>query len=81
MLVASAALCGCFPGEQRSNARLIPYHHVGTQRVVDPKTGDLVVTSTWQYEDGYTATTTRRIPRGNEDRRNDAPRPEARVTD
>jgi hypothetical protein len=49
---------------------------------VDPATGDTVITQYWVYDDGVSAVTFKRIPRGNTDRRREAPPPpQARFRD
>ncbi|WP_395016710.1 hypothetical protein [Dongia sp.] len=70
---------GCIDPRGQSNARLRDYSLIGEEKAIDPETGDTVVTSHWEYEDGVTTTTKRRIPRGHEDRRWDRPPP--RVVD
>jgi hypothetical protein len=50
------------------------YRLIGDDTVIDPATGETVVTSHWQYENGETTTTTRRYPRGTEWRRRDEPK-------
>ena len=84
MVSAMAAIaCGCVVANPEiSHAQMIRYHHVSKRTAIDPKTGETIITSTWQYDDGYTTTTTKRIPRGNEDRRGErAPRPTPRFRD
>ena len=81
----TTALClrGCAPLVQ-SNARLLKYHLVKDETTIDPQTGETVLTSTWEYEGGggYTTTTTKRLPRGTEQRRGErAPRPAPIVVD
>jgi hypothetical protein len=70
---------GCIDPRGQSNARLRAYTLIGEETVIDPATGDTLVTSHWEYDDGYRTTTKRRIPRGNEDRRLERPPP--RVAD
>jgi len=82
-LVVALALHGCAPVAE-SNARLLEYHLVKDETTIDPVTGETVLTSTWEYEGGggYRVTTTKRLPRGTEQRRGErAPRPEPIVVD
>ncbi|HVM82321.1 MAG TPA: hypothetical protein VMW18_00425 [Candidatus Binatia bacterium] len=53
--------------------RLMSYKLISDEAVVDPATGETIVTSHWQYENGETTTTSKRYPRGTEWRRNDHP--------
>jgi hypothetical protein len=49
---------------------------------IDQATGDTLITSYWQYHNGATAMTFKRIRRGNTDRRRDyADPPPARIRD
>ncbi|GAB2179527.1 hypothetical protein [Dongia sp. agr-C8] len=79
MILTQAFACADPRGQ--SNARIIRYDLTAEERVIDPLTGETVITSHWEYEDGYKTTTVKRIPRGNEVRRWDRARPEPRVTD
>ena len=73
-------LRGCVVVE--SNARLLEYKLLKDETTIDPQTGETVMTSTWLYESGWTQTTTKRIPRGNEQRRGERPpRPAPIVVD
>lgn len=75
ILVMLATQGGCIDPRGQSSARLRAYTLVGEERVIDPATGETVVTSVWEYDDGYRTTTKRRIPRGSEDRRLERPPP------
>lgn len=55
--------------------KTIDYEKTGETRAVDPITGETVVTAYWRYADGVQTTTFLRIPKGNEQRRNDRPLP------
>jgi hypothetical protein len=52
------------------------YRPNGRTVEIDPATGDTIITQFWKYDNGATAVTFKRIPRGNSDRRNEAPVPE-----
>lgn len=80
VLAMLATQGGCDPNARESNARLLTYTLTGEERAIDPETGETVITSHWQYEDGYNTTTIKRIPRGNEERQSDL-RPAPRVVD
>lgn len=70
LLVLPLVLAACEGGREanyRPNGRLVE---------TDPATGDTIITQFWKYDSGATAVTFKRIPRGNTDRRNDAPVPE-----
>jgi hypothetical protein len=65
-----------------TGVRTSEYRQTGQTVEVEPGTGDTLITSYWQYDDGHTTATYKRIPRGNTDRRNERPPPpEARVRD
>jgi hypothetical protein len=55
--------------------KTISYEKTGETREVDAITGETVVTAYWRYSDGVQAMTFLRIPKGNEQRRNDRPLP------
>ena len=73
MLCFGLALAACEVPPPPPGMRLMDYKLLGDDVVVDPATGETVVTSHWQYENGETTTTTKRYPRGNEWRRRDSP--------
>ena len=82
ILALLATLGGCADPRGQSNARLVGYTLTGEERSIDPATGETVITSHWEYADGVKTTTTKRIPRGTEERQWDRPpRPEPRVVD
>lgn len=81
LMLATQGGCIVDPWGQ-SNARLLDYTLTGEETRIDPATGDKIIVSYWEYEDGVTTTTTKRIPRGNEERQWDRPpRPQPRVVD
>jgi hypothetical protein len=83
-LVAAMILTqACVDPRTQSNARIVSYERTGEERAIDPATGETVITSHWEYDDGYKTTTKRRIPRGTEERQQDRERdrPPIRVSD
>jgi len=73
-LMAPLALAGCQkpPIGYRENGRLVE---------TDAATGDTVITQYWMYDNGASAVTFKRIPKGSSDRRGEPPPPEARFAD
>jgi hypothetical protein len=71
MLLAGAGLLapGC------AVVKTIGYEKTGETRKIDAITGETVVTAFWRYADGVETVTLLRIPKGNEQRRNDRPLP------
>ena len=83
LIVALCVTLGaCADPRGQSNARLIDYRLVSEERAIDPNTGEIIITSHWEYADGVKTTTTKRIPRGTEERQWDKPpRPAPRAVD
>ncbi len=73
-LIAPLVLAACQkpPIGYRQNGRLVE---------TDPATGDTVITQYWMYDNGASAVTFKRIPKGNTDGRGEPPPPEARFAD
>jgi hypothetical protein len=66
VIAAACLLSGCF--------HVFSYEKTGEETTVDPATGDTLITTHWEYEDGATTTTHDRIPHdGNEQRRAQPP--------
>ncbi len=84
LILAMIALQGATCDPRQSNAGLLKYKLVKDETTIDPVTGETVMTSTWEYEGGggYRTTTTKRLPKGNEQRQWDRPpRPDPIVVD
>lgn len=80
-LALAVMLRSCMPF-QTTTVHTIGYKLVADHREVDPATGDVILTSSWLYDDGVAVTTTKRIPNGVEERQYDRPpRPDLRFTD
>jgi hypothetical protein len=65
-LAAGCLLSGCH--------HTFSYQKTGEERTVDPVSGDTLITTHWEYEDGVTTSTQDRIPHGSNEQRRTEPR-------
>jgi hypothetical protein len=82
--LASSAGCATAPPPSTSGPHILSYTLVKVENSIDPKTGYLIRTAHWRYEDGVTTTTEdTTVPGGDIERRrhNNPPNPEPRVGD
>ena len=68
LLCIACCTAGC-AAKPAGGGAAIPYHLVDLTTTTDPKTGKLVRVAVWNFDDGYTETTTDEVPAGNDGQR------------